>query len=257
MKQTVLITGASMGIGYELAKIFGKNGDNLVLVSRNERKLSRIVEHFTEEYDIRASYLIADLSKPESAEKLAEEIKSRGIVVDVLVNNAGFGLAGPFSRTDWAKEKEMLELNITSLTALTKAILPGMLDRKKGRIANVASIAGFMPGPFMAVYYATKAYVLSFSEALAEELDGTGITVTAVCPGPTVSGFQKRAEMEELKLVKNRNLMTSEQVAKIAYQEIMNGKVVAVTGLYNKILTFLVRLAPRSVVRKSVKKLQQ
>ncbi|MEP6624619.1 MAG: SDR family oxidoreductase [Acidimicrobiia bacterium] len=243
---TALITGASNGIGLEIARVLAPDHD-LVLVARNAAKLQSLAEELGG-----ARVITADLADPQAVAKICAEVSD----VDVLVNNAGVGDFGPFSEADPDKTLAMIQLNITSLTALTRAYLPGMLERGAGRIMNVASTASFQPGPLMAVYYATKAYVLSFTEAIAEEVRGSGVTVTALCPGPTASGFQAAADMELSPLVANKKLPTSAEVAAFGVKAMNSGDVVAVPGMLNKILAGSVRLAPRPVMRRVVHKMQ-
>lgn len=257
MPKTALITGASSGIGYELARIFAREKYNLVLVARNEKKLHEIAEGLTKSHNVQVDVLAKDVSILASATEIYDLLTQKGIAVDVLVNNAGFGDFGFFTDTKWEKELEMINLNITALTALTKLFVVDMVKRKSGKILNVASTASFQPGPLMAVYYATKAYVLSFSEAISNELNGTGVTVTALCPGPTESGFQAAADMKDSKLVKGKKLPTSQQVAEYAYKALMSGKVVAVHGMMNKIMAQSVRFSPRAVVRSLVRAMSE
>jgi hypothetical protein len=256
MKKTALITGASMGIGYELAKQFAQNGNNVVLVARSADKLNAIASEFEKAYKIKADVIAVDLSKPNIAEEVYDEVKKRGISIEYLINNAGFGEFGMFFETDWNKEKMMIDLNITTLTHFCKLYVKDMLARKSGKIMNVASTASFQPGPTMAVYYATKAYVLSFSEAISNELEGTGVTVTALCPGPTESNFQAAANLEESKLVKGKKLPTAAEVAEYGYKALMRGKVVAIHGFKNYLLAQSNRFAPRAVVLKIVRFMQ-
>lgn len=256
MKKTALITGASMGIGYELAKQFAQNGNNVVLVARSADKLNAIASEFETAYKIKADVIAVDLSKPNIAEEVYDEVKKRGISIEYLINNAGFGEFGMFFETDWNKEKMMIDLNITTLTHFCKLYVKDMLARKSGKIMNVASTASFQPGPTMAVYYATKAYVLSFSEAISNELEGTGVTVTALCPGPTESNFQAAANLEESKLVKGKKLPTAAEVAEYGYKALMRGKVVAIHGFKNYLLAQSNRFAPRAVVLKIVRFMQ-
>jgi len=255
-KSTALITGASGGIGYELAKVMAKNGINLVLVARSLGKLEELKQELEKEFGISVLCLPADLSDTAQCQKLFTEIQNRKMHIDFLVNNAGFGDFGKFAESEWGKTHQMVELNITSLTFLTRLFLPGMLQRKKGKILNVASTAAFQAGPLMAVYYATKAYVLSFSEAIANELEGTGVTVTALCPGPTQSGFTKAAGMEESGLFKGTRFPTSKDVAEYGYCAMMKGKTLAIHGKLNKVLAFSTRLAPRKVLARAVRRLQ-
>lgn len=251
-----LITGASSGIGLELAKICACNGQNLVLVARSQEILEELARELQEKYSVEVEVIPVDLSLPLGPEKLFNSIKEKGFVVNTLINNAGFGDHGLFASLQWEKQNAMIKLNIIALTQLTHLFLPDMLARQGGKILNVASTAAFQPGPLMAVYYATKAYVLSFSEALAEELDGSGVTVTALCPGPTLSGFQKSANLGDVPLLGLFRLPTSEQVASYAYQSLSIGRRVAVHGVLNKILTQSVRFIPRGIVVKLIGKLQ-
>ena len=190
---TAVVTGASSGIGLEIARLLAADGYDLLLVASAEKKLLEVATRFSHEFGKTVAALAVDLARPDGARSLLDEIERRGLAVEVLVNNAGFGVYGPFAGADLAHTLEMIQVNVASLTELTRGVLPGMTARQSGRILNVASTAAFQPGPLMAVYYATKAYVLSFSEALANELSGTGVTVTALCPGPTRTAFQERA----------------------------------------------------------------
>jgi short-subunit dehydrogenase len=243
---TALITGASNGIGLEIARVLAHDHD-VVLVARNTAKLEALATELGG-----AQVITADLADPGAVARLVAAVPS----VDVLVNNAGIGGFGAFAEADLDKTLDMIQLNITSLTALTRAYLPGMLERGSGRIMNLASTASFQPGPLMAVYYATKAYVLSFTEAIAEETRGTGVTVTALCPGPTESGFQSAADMELSPLVANKKLPTSAEVAAYGVNAMNSGDVVAVPGMLNKIMAGSVRFAPRPVIRRVVYKMQ-
>lgn len=252
MKQTALITGASSGIGLDLAHLFARDGHDVVLVARSEEKLQALAKELEAHHHITAHVVPADLSLAETPRKLFETVRDRGLTIDALVNNAGFGLGGAFSHTDLKAELEMIQVNITAVTHLTKLFVEGMVARGRGRILNVASTAGFQPGPFMAVYYATKAYVISFSEAIAEELSGTGVTVTALCPGPTATGFADAANIKESALFKLAKPMASMDVARIGYQAMQRGKRIAVTGLQNKLGVQVVRMSPRGMVAKAV-----
>lgn len=256
-KQTALITGASGGIGLELAREFAQGGHDLVLVARSEGKLQALATELAKAHGIQATVMTADLAVAGSAATLVKALEGRGLTIDVLVNNAGYGLYGKFVETDTEMELKMIQLNIGSLTHLTKLLLPGMVARKQGRVLNVASTAAFQPGPLMAVYYATKAYVLSFSEALGNEVSGTGVTVTALCPGPTTSGFQVVAAMEESKLVKGRKIMSAQAVAKIGYQATLRGKRVVIPGVLNKLMAQSVRFTPRNMVTAMVRSIQE
>lgn len=253
--KTALITGASGGIGMELAKIFAANQTNLVLAARSEAKLIELKNELAQ-YKVNVLVVALDLSQPEAASSLFDYCNSKQLQIDYLINNAGFGDYGMFVSGNWKKQEEMIRLNIQTLTHLTHLFLPSMVKRKYGRIMNVASTAAFQPGPLMSVYYATKAYVLSFSEAIASELEGTGVTVTALCPGPTESGFQNAAAMNESKIVKGRKLPTSKEVAEYAYKSMMNGKVVAIHGFLNVLLATAIHFTPRFLVRKLVRVIQ-
>ena len=193
---TALVTGASSGIGLELARLFAHDGYDLILVARSVEKLDRLGAELSARHGIRARTVGADLGSPDAPGAIAETLKQAAVRIDVLVNNAGYGVHGPFAKTELQTELDLLRVNVVALTHLTKLLLPTMLARRAGRILNVASTAGFQPGPLMAVYSASKAYVLSFSEALAEELAGTGVTVTTLCPGPVLTGFQARAGLD-------------------------------------------------------------
>jgi short-subunit dehydrogenase len=256
-RKTALVTGASSGIGLDLARRFAAEGFDVALVARSEGKLKEVAAALEAEHKVRAHVVVADLAQPKAAEALMATLAARGLDVDVLVNNAGYALYGAFRETDLADELNMIQVNIVALTHLTKLVVPKMIARKEGRILNVASTAAFQPGPLMAVYYATKAYVLSFSEALANELAGSGVTVTALCPGPTKTGFQARAQMEESKLVRGKEIMTSAEVARIGYSGLMKGKTVVIPGVGNKMLAQAVRFLPRNTVTKMVRSAQE
>lgn len=253
--KTALITGASSGIGYELALVHAATGGNLVLVARREDRLLEIQKEIEHTFKVKVSVIALDLSKPDAATKLYQSTKHQGISVDYLINNAGFGDVGPFSETSWEKEASMIDLNIKALTHLTKVYLPEMLERKNGRIMNVASTAAFLPGPLMAIYYATKHYVFAFSEALASELQGTGVSVTALCPGITKSEFQEVANLNTSRMGRFLKVATSKEVAVYGYKKMLKGKVVAIHGAMNKLVALSVRFTPRSFARAMVKKL--
>ncbi|MDX9892439.1 MAG: SDR family oxidoreductase [Bacteroidales bacterium] len=256
MNNTALITGASSGIGLDLAKIHAKKGGDLVLVARNKQKLLEIKHEFESNYHIEVVAIEQDLSRKDAAQEVYNQTKQFGITVDILINNAGFGDFGFFAETDWFKEYEMISLNIVALTQLTKLYAQDMIEQGSGRILNVASIAAFLPGPKMAIYYATKAYVLSFSEAIANEFADQGITVTTLCPGPTDTGFEKAAALEESGLFKKQKVVSSMPVAEYGYKAMMNGKTIAIPGFRNKLLTKLVLFAPRNWVVKAVRYIQ-
>ena len=248
-RQTALITGASSGIGADFARLFAREGYDLVLVARNEGRMR--------ELGLPATIIAADLSDPAAPRHIVDELRAKSIDVDVLVNNAGVGLTGAFVETDLRKELEMIQVNIVALTELAKLLLPGMITRRRGRILNVASTAAFQPGPLMAVYYATKAYVLSFSEAIAEELRDSGVTVTALCPGPTETGFAAAANAGATRLFNMTKPATSAGVARAGYEAMKRGRRVVIPGAKNKLLAQSVRVSPRRLVTKIVRKMQE
>jgi short-subunit dehydrogenase len=241
----VLVTGASGGIGYELAKLFAGDKHDLVLVSRNGEKLEQVAHEIKNAHGVRCAVFAGDLAVPGSPDALYAEIKKSAIDVEVLVNNAGFGALGPFHKLPLDEQLEMIQLNVTSLAHLTRLFLPDMVARKHGRIVNVASIAAYQPGPFMAVYYATKAFVVSFSEAIANELGGTGVKVTAIVPGPTTTGFGRRAGADKSTLFHKGMTMDAATVARIGYEGMKRNKTIVITGTKNKLLALGGRLAPR------------
>lgn len=258
LPKTALITGASSGIGYELAKQLASDGYNVVLVARESEKLANVKAELAAIYPTqRVQALAVDLSLPGASDKIFASLKRDNIVIDVLVNCAGFGDYGFFVSREWPKQESMISVNITALTHLTHLFLPLMLKRKRGGILNIASTAAFQPGPLMAVYYATKAYVLSFSEALANEVAGSGVTITCVCPGATSSGFQKAAALEESKLFKGRRLPSSKAVAEFAYRAFARQQVVAIHGWRNFLMAQAVRFLPRGWVVRLVRAIQE
>lgn len=248
MKKTALITGATSGLGYEFVQLLAKEQYNLIVVARNEEKLLSIKSEFPL---LNVTTIPMDLSKPGSVRKLVEEIQEKELQVDVLINNAGFGLLGKFDELNVEKQLEMIQLNISALTELTHAFLPQMKKQKFGQIMNVASTAAFQPGPMMAVYYATKAYVLSFSEALVEELAGTGVTVTTLCPGATKTNFGSVANVEKTKMFSKA--MDATTVAALGYNGMKKGKRVVITGGSNKIGATAAKFLPRSTAAKIAK----
>lgn len=259
MATTALITGASTGIGYELSKCFAADRHNLILIARQEAKLRHVAAELSGQFGVSAKVIVADLAKPDAPQTIADEIRQDSLQVDYLVNNAGFGLGGKFSETELAAELEMMQVNMMALVQLSKLFLPAMVARGSGKIMNVASTAAFQPGSLMAVYYATKAFVLSFTEAIANELSGTGVTVTALCPGPTRSEFQQRAHIENTRLVKGKfmGMMTAETVAQIGYRGFLQGKRLVIPGLLNKVGVQSVRLSPRRVATQIARMLQE
>jgi len=255
--KTVLITGASSGIGLELARIFAAKGFNLVIVSRNVIELSKLKTELTDKHKVYVEEIVKDLSVPGAAKEVYDEVKSLSFEVDYLINNAGFGDFGEFYKSDWDKQERMINVNMLALTHLTRLYLPEMIKKKSGKIMNVASTAAFQPGPLMSVYYASKAYVLSFTEAIANEAEGTGVTVTALCPGPTKSGFQKAANVESSKRLNAKSIPDSKAVAEFGYKAMMKGKRVAVHGIMNKELAFFSRRAPKGIILKAVRKINE
>lgn len=252
LRKTALITGASSGIGYQFGLIFARHGYDCVLVARSRAKLEALAERLKREHGVDARVLVKDLAQPNASAEINNELAAARVAVDVLVNNAGFSVYGPFTQTRWSDEMEMLQVNIVALTQLTKLLLPRMLERRSGRILNVASTAGLVPGPLMALYYASKAYVISFSEAVANELSGTGVSVTTLCPGPTRTGLVERAGMQQARLFRS-GVMDAQAVAEAGYRGLMAGKAVVLPGLRNKVLPVVVRLSPRSVVTRVVR----
>lgn len=250
-----LITGGSIGIGYELARCCARDGYRLVLVARQEPALRDAARRLEAEFGAQTLVVAADLARPDAAEHIVRALAQHQLTVDLLVNNAGFGLHGFFHELSLDEQLRMLQVNVGSLMQLTHRLLPPMLARRAGRILNVASTAAFPPGPLMAVYYATKAYVLSFSEALSNELAGSGVTVTVLCPGPTLTAFQRRAGIEALPLARGR-VMSAERVAVAGYRAAVAGRRLAIPGLRNRLLVRLVKWAPRGFVLRAVRRLQ-
>lgn len=257
MTKTALVTGATSGIGLELAKLLAKDGYQLVLVARNKDELSKTSSFLQSENKCKTFTVAVDLSDPKAPRQLFDKVEELGLDVDVLVNNAGFGLYGPFLETNLDQELSMIRLNISALTELTKLFSKGMVKRKDGKILNLASTAAFEPGPLMAVYYASKAYVLSFSQALSNELSGTGVTVTALCPGPTDTNFKQRAGLKDAKLFSVLSMMRPEYVAKVGYEGMLSGQPVVIPGFRNRALNFLQRFLPRSTVVAYVRRMQE
>jgi short-subunit dehydrogenase len=257
MSKTVLITGATTGIGYELAKLFAKDKYELIIIARNETKLAETASSLIKDYDVNVKFIPKDLSLPDSAKEIFDELKKENISIDMLVNNAGFGDQGAFADSDVKNDIDMISLNITSLVILNRIFLDDMLKKNSGKILNVASTAAFQPGPFMAVYYATKAFVLSFSEAVSEELTGTNITVSCLCPGPTETEFQNRAGIKNTKMMSRKSftVMTAGEVALTGYKEMMKGKRIIIPGFANKAGAFFVKLLPRKIITKITRSL--
>jgi short-subunit dehydrogenase len=249
--ETALITGASSGIGLELAKCFAADGCRLILVARNQAALEKLAGELRQTNKIETIILPADLSLPEAPKLIFDKLAAQKISVDVLVNNAGFGLHGHFTKLPLQRQLEIVQVNVNALTELTGLFLPEMLQRRAGGILNVSSVAGFVPGPNMAIYYATKAFVQSFSEALAEELDGSGVSITVLCPGPTETNFSAVARGQKVRTT-SRSKMSAADVARIGYNAFRAKKVISVPGAPNKGLVQLVRFLPRSTVRRII-----
>ena len=227
------------------------------MVDRLAEKITKIAIDFAEEVRISVKPIIKDLSISTSPEEIFTELQQSGIKVDILVNNAGFGNHGLFHETNLNTELEMLQVNLVCLTHLTKLFLKEMVKQGYGKILNVSSAAAFQPGPLMAVYFATKAYILSFSEAIANELEGTGVTVTVLCPGSTASAFHERTGMADSKMLKGKNMMTAETVAQMGYDGLMRGKTIVIPGFMNKMMSKCVRFIPRKLVTKIVRSMQE
>ena len=243
--QTALVTGASYGIGLDLAECFAKDGYDLIITARSGDALTREAGRLASQYKVRVTPIALDLGKPGGGAELAKEIASKGLTADVLVNNAGYGIAGALDGSNAAEQLGMVDLNIRALLELTQIYWPSMLKAKRGGVLNVASTAAFQPGPLMAVYYASKAFVLSFSEALWKEAEGTGVHVSCLCPGPTTSRFRERAGTGRTRLSRMGAAMPSMTVAKIAYRGFRNNKRVVVTGFRNKMLAGAAPFLPR------------
>jgi short-subunit dehydrogenase len=254
---TALVTGGSGGIGLELAKVLARNDFDLVLVARNRDTLEAAAGQLEGKFDVKTHVFAADLTRTEAPEAIFNFLQNENIPIEVLVNNAGFGLGGEFADTKLQRELEMIQVNVAALTHLTKLFLPPMIKRGSGRILNVASTAAFQPGPLMAVYYATKAYVLSFSEALAEELRNSGVTVTALCPGPTQTGFADVAEMGDSRLFNTFGIADAADVAQYGFDAMMHGKRLAIPGVKNKVIAQANRFAPRAFTAKIARMLQE
>ncbi len=256
-RPTALVTGASLGIGLELARELARDGHDLVLLARSREALLSLARELEAAHGVAARVLVADLARPEACAEIVRQLSEQGVAIDVLVNNAGFGSYGPFAQSDLARELEMIQVNVTALVQLTRLLLPGMLERRRGFILNVASTAAFQPGPLMAVYYATKAFVLSFSDALRNELRGSGVRVTALCPGPTATGFQAAAGMQQSRLVSVPTMLQdAASVARAGYAGLRADRGIVVPGFANAAGSVLVRLLPRAWAAAFVRRIQ-
>lgn len=257
MKRTALITGASLGFGVEFAKNFAKDGHNLVLVARSVDKLKALSAEIQSQYGVEVLVMGKDLSKMEQVQSIYDELQAKKIHIDYLVNNAGFGDFAYFHQADYTKLEQMIDLNIKALTKLSHLFVKPMVAKGYGKIMNVASTAAFQPGPTMAVYYATKAYVLYLGEAMKNELEGTGVSVTTLCPGASETGFQNAADLHESKLVKGKKLPTAKEVADFGYKAMMRGEMTVIHGTMNWINAQASRFMPRNWVLKVVRMVQE
>lgn len=244
-RKTALITGASSGIGLELAKIHASHGGDLILAARRIDLLENLKKEITDKFGVDVFVIEKDLARPGAALEIFEAVEGKGIEIDYLINNAGFGLYGKFEDQDPAELRRMIELNITTLTELTHIFLPSMIKRGSGRIMNVASTAAFQAGPLLSVYSATKAYVLHFSEGVANEINHTGVTITAFCPGATATGFQEVAHIQDSRLVKGKKLPGAGPVALYGYKAMLKGKKVAIPGFMNATMAAATGFLPR------------
>lgn len=251
VKTTALVTGASGGIGLEFARLLAKEGHDLALVARNEGKLLEIKDDFESGYKVKVTALGADLSRQYAAKEVFDSLS--GVDIGILINNAGTGGSGPYADSDWEKDAAMINLNILSLAHMTRLFLPAMVGKKSGMICNLASTAAFEPGPLMSIYYASKAFVFSFSMALSEELKGSGVTVTALCPGPTLTGFQAAAGTTGMKLHDMLPMQTPDIVAAAGLAAMKKGKPFVIPGFINYMTAFSTRFAPYSVLTPMVK----
>lgn len=245
--RTALVTGASGGIGLELARVLAEEGHNLVLVARDRDKLLALAAELESRHGITVTAMVKDLALPSSPTEIVAELRRRSIPVDLLVNNAGFATGGFFAETDLATSLQLLQVNVVALTHLTRLLLPGMISRGWGKVLNIASIAAFIPGPLTASYNASKAFVVSLSGALANELAGTGVTVTALCPGPTSTHFAERAGLTRARAF-SCNVMDAASVARDGYRAMMAGKPLAIAGRRNKLRMLPIPFVPRRVL---------
>lgn len=252
---TAIVTGASTGIGRELAVLCAQVGYDLVIIARNESQLKTLAATIRSSTGRTVQVVAKDLTNPEAPTEIHEAL--RDLDVEILINNAGIGMRGHFAELDALQQMQMLQLNVNALTHLTRLFLPALIGRGKGRIMNVASTAAFQAGPLMAVYYASKAYVLSLSEALHNECRGKGVTVTALCPGATATEFQKRADMTRTRLFNSGNTMSPDKVAKLGFDAMMRGEPLCITGFLNQLFAFSTRLAPRQLAAAIARSLQE
>jgi len=257
MKNVALITGASSGIGKELAYVHAKQKGDLVIVARRQAELESLKKELESKFGVEVKIIVKDLTLKEAPQEIYDELKQSGVQVEYLINNAGFGGRGKFHERDWNMDQAMINLNIMALTALTRLFLPDFVKRNSGRILNVASTAAFIPGPLQAVYFATKSYVVSFSNAIAEELNDTNITVTALCPGATETEFAKTSGMDKTSLF--NKTFTAAKVAEDGYRAMIKGKLVEVAGVTfsQKLMMAFVPITPKKILLKQVRKMQE
>jgi short-subunit dehydrogenase len=252
-----IVTGASSGIGRDLAELLARDHHDLILVARSTEALTSLANELSTRHGVACEPFVADLSRRDECHRLAEHLTSVDERIAVLINNAGFGDHGFFHETALERGLQMIDVNVAALTHLTRVVLPGMVRRRHGRIVQVGSVAAFQPGPLMSVYYASKAFVLSFSEALANETEGTGVTVTALCPGPTATGFQRAAGIGKSAPTSGAPAMSSAEVARLGYAAIMRGDRVSIPGGWNKMIVLLNRLLPRRTMTRLVRRTQE
>lgn len=252
---TALVTGAASGLGFEFSMLLAQDSCNLILVDIDKDKIQDAKKHIQKRHNIQIKIIVKDLSAINAAQEIFASI--RNTPIDILINNAGFGLFGPFYKTNWQREYAMLNLHIYTTTQLTKYILNGMVKRRYGKILNISSMAAFQPGPLMSIYYASKAYILSFSQAIANELKGTGITVTALCPGQTKTSFQEVVSGSHSINKIKFSTASAIDVAKYGYEAMLKGKAVAIPGAFNRFLAIISRLVPRNIATSIVRKMQE
>ena len=258
MKNVALITGASSGIGRELAWIHAEHGNDVIVVARREAELQKLAQEITAKHGTAVRIIAKDLAAPGAAQEIHDEVTAAGLQVDYLINNAGFGLLGKFVERDLASALSMVHVNITALTSLTHLFVPAMVARRRGRVLNVASVAGLMPGgPLQSVYFATKAFVVSFSSGLAEELRDTGVQVTTLCPGPTATEFAQAAEMKESAVF--ANAFSARSVAEDGYEAMEKGELIRISGVPfgQKIMIPIMPLLPRAGILAAIRKTQE
>jgi len=255
-RRLALITGASSGIGAELARIHASRGGDLVITARRQKELERLKTDLESSHGSRVHVIVKDLAEPDAPQAIYNDLNTRGLRIDYLMNNAGFGNYGLFHQQDWARNEAMIKVNVLALAALTRLFLPDMVARRSGRVLNVASMAGFLPGPLQAVYYATKAFVISFSEAIANELAGTGVTATVLCPGPVETEFARQAGTQGVRGF--ARMASAHEVAQAGYEAMLRGRTMIVPGSLNKLMIHgLLRLAPRGLVTRTSRSLME